>query len=203
MEHKVHTSNSMIVRTLLVKILLCAFALLPSPKAVAGPYGVNFGLGVPYVTQFGVNYVDLPNNLSAEARLNFFTLSVGIASVRLTKPEINVKWHPFSGAFFLGIGLGHQIATATATEPNTGAGIKYSVSSNVVTYTAGWLWGLSEPGFFGGFDFSFQNPYNTYTKIDSDVPVNDDAYTDAKDAGEKFGNLGLPLFTLIRIGYLY
>jgi hypothetical protein len=174
-----------------------------SPSAFSSNYGVNFGLGIPYFTQLGVNYVDLSNNLSAEARLNFFTLSAGIASVRLTKPEINAKWHPFTGAFFIGMGLGHQIATAVATEPTTGADIKYSVSSDVVTTSVGWLWGLSEPGFFGGLDFSYQNPYNVYTTISSDVPIDTDAFSDAKEAGKKFGELGLPLFTLIRIGYLF
>ncbi|MCC2679842.1 MAG: hypothetical protein K0R29_2418 [Pseudobdellovibrio sp.] len=186
-----------------LKSLLFIFIIALSTKAFAGPYGVNFGLGIPYLTQLGVNYVDLANNFSAEARLNFFTVSVGIASVRLTKPEINAKWHPFQGAFFVGMGWGIQYATATATEPNTRAGIKYSVVSDTVTTTLGWLWGLSEPGFYGGFDFSYQNPYNVRTVIDSDVPVNDDTYNDAKDAGEKFGSLGLPLFTLIRVGYLF
>ena len=187
-----------------LKIILLAFFLCFSPRTFAGNYGLNIGLGVPYLTQFGINYVDLPKNLSAEVRLNFFfTISAGIASVRLTKPEVNVKWHPFTSSFFLGIGLGHQIATATATEPSSGAGVKYSVSSSVATTTLGWLWGISDVGLFGGVDVSYQNPYHVYTTIDTAIPADDTAYTDAREAGEKFGNLGLPLITLIRIGYLY
>lgn len=186
-----------------LKIILWAFLLCSSPRAFAGNYGLNLGFGVPYFTQFGVNYVDLSKNLSAEVRLNFFTLSAGIASVRLTKPEINVKWHPFAGPFFLGLGLGHQIATATATAPSSGAGVKYSVSSSVATTTLGWLWGISDVGVFWGVDASYQNPYHVYTTIDSDIPADESAYTDARDAGEKFGELGLPLITLIRVGYLY
>jgi len=185
------------------KLLFFVFILFFSQFTYAGPYGVNFGLGIPYVTQLGLNYADLPNNFSAEARLNFFTVSVGIASVRLTKPEINAKWHPFAGGFFVGMGWGVQYATATATEPNTRAGIKYSIVSETVTTTFGWLWGLSEPGFFGGLDFSYQNPYNVRTVIETDVPVSDDSFQEAKNAGEKFGSVGLPLFTLIRIGYMF
>jgi hypothetical protein len=169
----------------------------------AGNYGVNGAFGIPYIIQGGVNYVDLPNNFSAELRLNFFTISAGVASVRLTKPEINAKWHPFQGAFFLGLGLGHQIATVTASEPNTGAGVKFSVSSTVATTSLGWMWGLGSPGLFGGFDFGWQNPYHVYTTVDSDIPTNDEAYEDAEDAARKFGEMGLPLVTLIRIGYLF
>lgn len=187
-----------------IKLILVVFSFsLISKTAFGSNYGINFGLGLPYLTQFGVNYVDLSNNYSAEARLNFITLSAGIASVRLTKPEINAKWHPFAGAFFIGMGLGRQFATATATEPTTGADAKYTVRSDVVTTTLGWLWGLTEPGFYGGFDLSYQNPYNVTTIITSDVPVDDEAFTDAKDAGEKFGELGLPLVTFLRIGYLF
>ncbi len=177
--------------------------LITGPAALAGNYGVNGGFGIPYIVQAGVNYADLPNNFSAELRLNFFTLSAGVASVRLTKPEVNAKWHPFQGAFFLGLGLGHQVATATASEPNSGAGVKFSVSSTVATTSLGWMWGLENPGLFGGFDIGWQNPYHVYTSVDSDIPSNSDAYEDAEDAARKFGELGLPVITLIRLGYLF
>ena len=174
-----------------------------APMATAASYGVNYGFGLPYVFQLGGNYVDLDNNFSAELRLNFFTVSAGVASVRLTKPEVNVKWHPFQGAFFLGLGLGHQIATVSASEPSSGAGVKFSVSSTVATTSLGWMWGITSPGLFGGLDFGWQNPYHVYTTVDSDIPSNDNAYEDAEDAARKFGELGLPLFTLFRIGWLF
>ncbi len=189
----------------LSKVIFAALILSGSVSFAGGGshFGFNAGTGIPYTTQFGINYVGDSNTFSAELSYNTITITSGLSSASLTKPEFMMKWHPFSGAFFLGLGLGQQTLTGSATDSATGQKAKVEVVSKTLTPTIGWMWGVVDGGLFGGLDFGMQSPSGAETTITSILPSTNQAYQDAVKQGNDLGSTGFPVFTLLRVGYLF
>ena len=61
--------------------------------------GINLGIGLPFVQQYGLDY-KMSDKFSAEVLVNGLDLSLGEAGVEMSKTEIGLKYHPFGGAFF-------------------------------------------------------------------------------------------------------
>ena len=188
---------------MLKKSFLIVAVICLTPSLWAGSFGLNVGLGAPYLTQFGVNYVSASNKYSADINYGTITLNSGLSKASLSKPEVNLKWHPFAGAFFLGLGIGQQTLSAEATDVVTGQTAKVEVTSIAVTPNLGFMWGLKNQGFFIGIDAGFQNPLSPSTTITSALPTTDPAYIDAETQAKDLGETAFPVFTFVRIGYLF
>ena len=184
-----------------IRALFLFFTIFTCSQSFAG-FGVNVGAGFPYVTSGGINYM-ISDQWSAELSYNMLSIDVDLASVSMTKPEVAIKWHPFSGSFFVGLGLGQLSLEATGKDLTTSLTATVKITAMTLTTSMGWLWGFSDGGFFGGLDFGYQSPMSPETTITSDLPTTDEAYKDAVEQGDKLGETGIPLFTFLRIGYLF
>lgn len=178
-------------------------------------YGANFGMGIPYLSQVGLNYIHPSKYFSSELSYNRFNMSVEDGStltVDLTKIEFALRWHPFAGSFYVGVGVGNQTLVVKATEfilANT-VESKAEVKSNLITPQFGWLWGMSDGGLFGGIDFSLHSPSSPKTTFTTNADSTEqatqayqDLERDVNEEGDKFGETSYISFTFLRIGYLF
>lgn len=168
-----------------------------------GGFGFHLGTGLPYLSQAGLVYMMSGSKFSAELNYNAFAIKAGLAEISLTKPELRLNWHPFAGSFFVGLGVGQQTLAITAAEPTTGETAKVSVAGTALTPTIGWMWGVANGGFFAGLDFGQQMPSGATVKVESALPETNQAYIDVKEQGQKFGETGFAVFTLLRLGYVF
>lgn len=166
-------------------------------------FGFNVGTGLPYTSIYGLNYHSPSRKFGAELSYNTINISAGLAKVSLTKPELQLKWHPFGGSFFAGLGIGQLTMSATGTDAQTGLTAKVTVTAMTLTPTVGWMWGVSDGGLFLGMDFGFQMPSGATTTIESVLPSTEQAYIDAVNQGNTLGSAAFPVFTLLRLGYLF
>lgn len=175
-------------------------------------FGFNVGTGLPYLSQAGLNYAHSSGMFSAEIGYGAFNLSVDDVGVSLTKTELSLRWHPFAGAFYLGAGIGQQTLSSKATDTISGQSIeaKLDVTSSVLTPQMGWQWGVADRGFWVGLDFGMQSPSGAKstltTNADSTIQATAEYQkmkTDTEDQGQKFGEASLPVFSFLRLGYLF
>ncbi|MEZ4870698.1 MAG: hypothetical protein R2827_00340 [Bdellovibrionales bacterium] len=188
------------MRSVLLKIATFC-VLLASHSAFAG-VGFNVGGGLPYTSQFGVNWF-ISDQFSAEVSFNQLSLSSGTASLSMTKPEIGIKWHMFKGSFFLGLALGQFTLESVGTDPVSSLEAKAEITATAMTVTMGWLWSISDGGFFWGLDFGYQSPSGVDTTITGPLSPGDTAYDDAEELANDMGDTALPLFTFLRLGYMF
>lgn len=184
-------------------ILVLVLSLpLTSNAAGGGSYGFNVAISTPFLTQYGLNYVNTSKNFSAEIAHSALTLSSLDFVISGQSNTLILRWHPFNGSFFLGAGVGQKIVSSefnqaiSATDSQT----KLEITATTLTPTLGWMWGISDGGFFGGFDVGYQTHLstksNTTSTVDSSIKV-------TADEIEKLGKLGFPVITLLKIGYLF
>lgn len=189
--------------------ILLGLAIKPSAEAA---FGFNAGFGLPYVSQFGLNYLHSSNRFSVDVNHGSFNLDVDIVALSLTKTELVVKWHPFAGSFYLGAGIGSQALSSKATQTvlteEVEAEIK--ITSSTLTPVLGWMWGASNGGFFAGMEFGMQthqSPKTTLTtNADASIQTNAEYMeleADIREQGEKYGEASVTVMTLLKIGYLF
>lgn len=175
-------------------------------------YGLNVATGLPYLSQAGFNFVHSSKKVSFEVGYRSVNVVILDVNVALKKPEVSARWHPFSGSFFLGLGLGQQDLSASSDSTISGQSIEAQVSikSTVITPHLGWMWGAGDGGFFGGLDFGYQLPSNPKTTLSTNAdsiiqatPDYQDLYEAVNDQGKILGQIGIPTVTLLKIGYLF
>lgn len=188
---------------------LVVFTLLMGSSAF-GAGGTMFGLyggsGIPYLTQFGLNYVSSSHMFSVDLSYNSLSLTSGLASVSMTKPEVLLKYHPWGGSFFVGVGLGQTTFSGEATDLTTSLKVKAEVKATSITPTIGWMWGMGDGGLYYGLDVGYQtlsSPKTTFTYDTSSITTTDTAYTDVSKQVTDVGEASLPLFSFIKLGYLF
>jgi len=181
-------------------LLICLF-LIPVARANVG---IHTGFGVPYVTQFGINY-SVGSQWTFNAQYNNLDLSVGDAEAELKMPEFGVQWHPFIGAFYIGLGMGQQSLKVSASDSQTGEKAEVDVSSVTTITKLGWMWGKADGGFWFGMDLAYIIPSGSSVdvKASAGLPTTSQEYQDVKDAGERFGETAYLNITFARFGYLF
>lgn len=196
-------------------LFTCLFlSLIGSQVWAAGGnmFGFNLGFGLPYVQQAGLNYVHSSNRFSMELGYNNFSLDVGSVGVGLTKPELSLRWHPFAGSFYLGLGLGQMTMYAKSTQLISTEIVesKIEVSATTMTGQLGWMWGMSDGGFFGGMEFGFQSPSSPTSTATTSASASvtgtaeyQQMISDIDEQAKKYGETGFATMTLLRIGYLF
>jgi hypothetical protein len=186
------------------KLLLALFTTyLISSKAFAGA-GVNVGIGIPFVSQLGVN-LTFGSLVTIDLTYNNLSLDVDTASVDLTMPEALFKFHPFAGSFFVGAGVGKQALNVSATDADTGAGASLDVETNTTILKLGWMWGKANGGFWFGIDFSRITPSDGTVTITTTggLPTDSQEYLDVQEAGNDFATSSYYNVTMAKFGWLF
>jgi hypothetical protein len=166
-------------------------------------FGLNVASGIPFLAQAGAHFY-FSNNLSISGGYNLLDLKSGEAQVKLAMPEVMVNYHPFSGVFFVGAGLGKESLEISATESTSSNEIKLEVEANTTILKLGWMWGSNNGGFWYGLDLAYIIPSSPKTTITAPgVPTSDPNYQDAIEAGEKFADTSYINFTFARFGWLF
>jgi hypothetical protein len=176
-------------------------SLIPTAYSAAG---LHVGLGFPYVTQYGLN-LTMGQKWTLNAQYNLLDLSGGDTEIKLSMPEIGIQWHPFSGVFFLGLGVGQQSLDVSATDTDTGESASASVTSATTIAKVGWIWGRANEGFWFGMDIAFISPSSSDVEIETSdsLLTTSQEYKDVEEAGEAFGSTSYANFTFARFGYLF
>lgn len=187
-----------------LKLLVLSLVLtLTSVKTSSAAVGISYGLGAPYVSQPGLD-LTLSDSFSIVARANSFGIDLGEASVDLNMPEVSVLWHPFSGSFFLGLGVGSQTLDVSSTNAVSGLKASTEVTTTAMLAKLGWMWGKGNGGFWGGMDVTFVSPSSSDYEIEAPgLATTSEEYQDVEDAAEQFGETAYVNFTFLRLGYLF
>lgn len=171
--------------------------------ASSGGFGASVGAGVPFLSQAGINYYP-SDKLGFYLGYNLLDIKVGTATAKLSMPELMVNYHPFAGAFFIGLGVGQETLKTTATDLTTSLEAAIEVTAMTSIAKLGWMWGVSNGGFWFGMDMSFISPSSPKKTITAPgLTEADQAYKDAEDAADKFGNTAYSNVTFARIGWLF
>lgn len=166
-------------------------------------FGVNVGIGIPYLGQAGVNYT-FSDQFRVSAVYNILDMSVDEAEAKLTMPEVFVTYHPFSGSFFLGAGLGKEKLEVTATDTSGSNQVRAEVTATTAIAKLGWMWGAADKGFWFGVDVAYIKPMNAKNTLSAPgVPTSDPNYQDVIDAMDKFGETAYLNITFARLGYIF
>lgn len=186
-------------------MMITVFALFTSAAHAAssgGGFGLNVGLGMPFLSQAGLNY-QFSDRFGMSAGYNLFDVKVGTAGAKLSMPEILFNYHPFSGSFFVGVGAGQE--KLEVTSGNVGVDeVSIDVEAMTTILKTGWMWGASNGGFWFGMDVSYISPSGAKQTIKAPgVPVTDKSYTDAVDAADQFGKTSYMNITFARFGWLF
>lgn len=187
----------------LLFVVILGFTSLGYAEGGSGRFGLNVGIGLPFLGQVGMNY-KISDHLRLSATYNILDLDVGEASAKLTMPEVGLSYHPFGGAFFLGVGAGREKLTVTATEDTTGNEARAEVEATTAIAKLGWMWGLENDGFWFGVDVAYIKPMSPKVNISAPgVPTTDEAYQDVQEAADDFGDTAYLSLTFIRLGYVF
>lgn len=193
-------SISLVIRALVILLFSSSLAQAASS---GGGFGVYLGAGIPFLSQVGVTY-QFSSHFGMSAGYNILDVEVDSASVKLTMPEILVTYHPFAGSFFLGAGIGKENLKVTATDSSSGNTASAEVDATTTILKTGWMWGAANGGFWFGIDYSYIMPSGAESTIDAGgAPTNSDAYQDAVDAAEQFGESKYGNITFARFGWIF
>ncbi len=188
------------------RIILLAALLFSVQSFAAGKatgFGLSVGTGIPFLGQVGANY-QFSDKINFYGTYNILSLDSGSAKVELAMPEVGVLYHPFSGAFFIGAGLGQETLEVSATDADTSQEVRADVDAMTAIAKLGWMWGAANGGFWFGLDVAYISPLNSDVTVTAPgVPTSDPDYQDTVDAAEKFGESAYINFTFARIGYIF
>jgi hypothetical protein len=187
-----------------MKKLLISIAvfILITPLAKA-EIGLNAGLGLPFVSQYGVN-LTMGSNLTFSATYNVIDISSDDASVKLSMPEATIMWHPFSGSFFIGAGVGQEKLEVAATEEISNTTVSAKVTAMTTIAKLGWMWGKGDGGLWFGMDLAYIIPSGGDVEINAaGLPTTSKEYKDVEDAANQFGETAYINITFTRLGYLF
>ena len=190
----------------LAQKLVCLSLLVLSPLVHAegghGTFGLNVGVGLPLLAEGGLNVYFGPD-LGLDIDYGQIEISSGEAKAKLSLPAVLVKYHPFSGNYFIAAGVGRSTIDATGTDAQSGQTAEVKTDSTAVVAKTGWMWGANNGGLWFGMDLEYVAPLSSTTTITSALPPTDPAYRDAKDNADKYGKQSYFNITLARIGYLF
>ncbi len=191
------------LKVILLVILLSGSVAHGEDGGSGSGLGINLGIGFPFLSQFGVNF-QLTNKLGISAGYGILDLDVDEANLKLDMPEVYLNYHPFAGAFYVGLGIGKETLDVTATESTTSTEISIEVDAMTTLARLGWMWGADNGGFWFGMDLTYIKPNSPEVTISAPgVPTSDPNYIDAVDAAEDFGQSSYINLTLARIGWIF
>lgn len=186
----------------------------PYTAAAGSPhlFGLSAAVGLPHPMRLGFDYVHSSRLFSIGAAYGAFSISAADVKLAMTNMELALRWHPFSGSFFLGALLGNHTISAEQSKIISSSNItgKLEVKANYAAPYMGWMWGGASTGFFAGLDFGFMSPSGVTSTFTSNAGAPIVATTDyqtmesdIRKAGDAFGAIGVPMFTLLKLGWMF
>jgi hypothetical protein len=190
-----------------MKLLRSGFVLAMligmTQAASARGLSVSFGAGVPFINQFGLHY-SLSDKMTVYAGYTNLSADLGTAQAEMTLPEVGLQYHPFGGAFFLGLGAGSVSLESSAVDAVTLLKASIEVTATAAIGKMGWMWGAADGGLWFGIDLSYISPSGPKSTITAPgVSTTSQAYLDAESAADKFGTTAFPGLTFLRLGYFF
>jgi hypothetical protein len=201
-----------------------------SPTTTTTPrrrFGGSLSLGVPHPIFLDVETIESPQLTLALGLgglgIPIKTKNLDDAKLSIGAIDVRARWHPFSGAFFLGGILGVQSLQGSASETiavsseTVHTTVKVDVGTGYFTPHLGWLW-MFKSGLALGTELGLQVPLGTKTKLDiaTDHPVANSVLVELKntepyrnlesgvsDFGRRIGQIVFPYVTLIRVGWFF
>lgn len=175
-------------------------------------FGVHAALGFPHVTTVGLDLV-------TASRTWGFALIGGAfnadgpesTKIDMKNTEVQARYHPWASAFYVGLGYGNHQVKIEKTENIQGfdAKAEANVKANYFKPQLGWIWQY-DAGLSVGFELGYLAPSGNTTDFSSNAPgaiTGTQEYLnlekDVKDNGDKFGKMGLPFVTLLRLGWMF
>lgn len=185
------------------KLIVSVFAVLVLMPSAKAEIGINAGIGVPFVSQYGVDLTMGPS-WTISASYNILSLESDTASISLSMPQVLLNWHPFAGAFYIGVGVGKETLEVEATDELSGASARAEVNANTALARVGWMWGKANGSFWFGMDATYVSPSGGDVDVETvGFTATDEEYQDVLKAGEDFGNTAYLNITFARFGWLF
>ena len=147
--------------------------------------------------------------------------------IKIANQEFMFRVHPTKSSFYIGLGYGNHAITVetkqkiSVTTPFPGSAdvaISDEIKAGYLLPHIGWLWRLKS-GLTFGTDFGYLSPINPSVDLKSNISNISNALVTKEDIeatseyknarqdlinkSEQFGKLGLPYWTIIRIGWLF
>ncbi len=150
-------------------------------RTLSNQLGVNFDFGlVPWVKV-------------SQAKLSWQDYSLGL------------RWYPWAESFYLGARYGARTFKAKATDdtnPLNPLEASAKVNGTYIAPELGWHFAWRS-GFFMGIELGYQLMVSHSSSFD--IPIGIDAQTqkDIDDAADKIGKIGLPILTLLQLGWYF
>lgn len=176
-------------------------------------FGFSAAIGLPHPMRFGLNYVHSSRVFSVELGYGSFSLSSpDQVTFKMTNTELGLRYHPFYGSFFIGAMFGSRTVSAAKTETiaSTSVNAQAEVKGNYIAPYLGWTWGGGSSGLFASMDLGYlspSSPTTTFTTNAGPAITGTADYqrldADVKKGGKDIGETGLPIWTMIRLGYLF
>lgn len=202
-----------------MRTLAAALALALASPALAASSGYGKTEGAVPGVLFGphLNLLALPPGLGLEVRAleNQLGLSLDFGFVPSTTIEqaeaswndlsLAARWYPWAGRFFLGARAGTRSFEASAKD-ETAPGVTTEASAKVrSTYLApelGWRFAWQN-GFFMGIELGWQLILSSDTTLDIPAATDPQTRADVVDAADAVGDTGLPILTVLQLGWYF
>lgn len=198
-------------------------------------FGFHGDVNVPHILNYGLDYWHSSKYFSVALnaggyKVNNVAKSNDLpngANVKISNQEAVLRYHPFAGSFYLGLGFGkheinvdanRQIQVTSPVSGTADVAISDKIKANYFLPHVGWLWKTSF-GMTFGMDLGYLSPSGPSVELNTkitnisnpavteDMVKNTDdykkAYQEVVDNSEKYGKMGLPYWTVIRLGYMF
>jgi hypothetical protein len=184
----------------------------PSTNSSRPLFGAHAALGFPHVLTAGLDLVTPGRTWGFALIAGAFTASgPESTNVGMTNTELQLRYHPWSSAFFVGLGAGNHQVKVDKVETILGSSVKAeaTVKASYLKPQFGWIWQY-DSGLSIGMEFGYLSPSGSTTDFTSNAPAPAqatqeyaDLEKDVKDNGDKFGKMGLPFVSLLRLGWMF
>ncbi len=173
-------------------------------------WGPSLHIGLPHPFNIGLVYLHSSKHFSAEANWGQIDVDYEGTDTNLHNKEINLRYHPTSQAFFIGLGYGQQDIELKKVETVSAQKVQARVKfdSNYWLPHVGWMTNTQDGGFFWALELGWQIPTNGKTRITTNVdltgnPDYDDLIKDVTDTVDKVGKSSIPNIAVIKFGWLF
>lgn len=186
-------------------------ASAPDSGHSRGRVGLHAALGLPHPMTFGMDYLTAGKMFSFSVIGGGFSREIEEVTVGIRNLEFQFRYHPFSGSFYAGAGLGSHQITAKKKETITAIEVEaeVTVKASYVTPQIGWLW-VWDSGLQMGFHFGYLSPRSVTTDLKTNADSTIQATTeykklekDVKEQGNDIGDTALPVVSLLHIGWMF
>jgi hypothetical protein len=131
-------------------------------------------------------------------------VTVSNARASWTDLSLGARWYPFASAFYVGARGGQRGFKATAKDTTAGSNLeaKATVTGTYLAPELGWRFSW-QSGFFMGIELGYQFILSHTETLDVPGGIDPKTQADVSDAADVIGKTGLPVLTLLQLGYYF